>query len=190
MIDVSTVPRHELLRIIVGAGQQAWPGWIATHQEQLDLLNRQDWEESFAHRLPDRLLCEHVWEHLTEAQGRQAAKTCFDFLVPGGNLRVAVPDANFRNAAYQQMVAVGQLGHQIVYNYRRLTDVFASAGFQVDLLEYCDEAGRFHYNDWSLDDGPVYRSFRSDHRNKDGQLGFLSLILDARKWKVIAKGFA
>ena len=181
MINVSAVPSTELLRVIIGAGEQTWPGWIAPHQEQLDLLNRGDWQHSFANRLPDRLLCEHVWEHLTEAEGRDAAKTCFDYLAQGGNLRIAVPDANFRDDAYQRLVAVGQLGHQIVYDYRLLTDVFAGAGFQVDLLEYCDDNGRFHYNDGKPEDGPIYRSLRTDHRNREVRLGFVSLILDAHK---------
>jgi predicted SAM-dependent methyltransferase len=145
------------------------------------LLNRSDWEASFTNRRPDRLLCEHVWEHLSESEGRQAAKICFEFLSPGGNLRVAVPDANFRNDQYQQMVAIGQLGHKIVYDYRLFIDIFTAAGFEIDLLEYCDEAGRFHYNHWEIADGPIYRSLRFDHRNKDGQLGMVSIILDARK---------
>jgi predicted SAM-dependent methyltransferase len=181
VIDISTVASNELLRVIIAAGEQKWPGWIATQQEQLDLLKREDWEMSFAARRPDRLLCEHCWEHLTESEGRQAAKTCFDFLPVGGNLRVAVPDGNFRNEAFQKAIAVGQHGHQVVYVHKLFADVFAAAGFEVDLLEYCDAGGRFHFNYWSPVDGPVYRSLRFDHRNKDGQLGIASIILDARK---------
>lgn len=181
MIDISHAPSREPLRVLIGAGEQSWPGWIATQGEQLNLLRREDWSQSFAERRPDRLVCEHVFEHLTLDEARTAAAICFEFLAPGGTLRVAVPDANFRDAAYQQLVAVGQLGHQIVYDHRLLSDVFAKAGFEVDLLEYCDDAGRFHYNHWDAADGPIYRSFRTDHRNRDGRLGFVSLILDAHK---------
>ena len=70
---------------------------------------------------------------------------------------------------------------KIVYNYRRLSDVLSSAGFEIDLLEYCDEAGRFHYNQWDPRTGPIYRSLRTDHRNQGGRLGFVSLIIDAKK---------
>ncbi|RYG85482.1 MAG: hypothetical protein EON58_22950, partial [Alphaproteobacteria bacterium] len=137
----------------------------------------------------DAFLCEHVWEHLTEAEGRLAASLCFEFLKPGGYLRCAVPDANFPNEAYQELVQIGGPGpedhaaadHKIVYDFQLFSDVFASAGFIVDLLEYCDEDGRFHYNQWSPEDGSVYRSLLSDHRNRNGSLGFVSLILDARK---------
>jgi predicted SAM-dependent methyltransferase len=181
MIDICNAPANQPLRVIVAAGEQRWPGWIPTQQEQLDLLKRGDWEESFSVRRPDRLLCEHCWEHLTEEDGRQAAAICYEFLAPGGNLRVAVPDANFRDEQYQQLVGVGQLGHKILYDYRRLSDVFAQAGFEIDLLEYCDDSGRFHFNYWDFADGPVYRSLRLDHRNREGQLGMVSIILDARK---------
>lgn len=177
------------LRVIIGAGTQAWDGWIATHKEDLDLLDGRSFENAFRNRKADAFLCEHVWEHLTEAQGRAAARLCYRFLQPGGFLRCAVPDRNFPDAAYQAMVQVGGPGppdhaaaeHRIVYDYRLLTDVFASAGFVVDLLEYCDEHGRFHYNQWPLASGPIYRSLLMDRRNRDGRLGFVSLIVDARK---------
>lgn len=183
------LPRDEPLRVIIGAGTQAWDGWIATHKEDLDLLDRTTWERAFGDRLADALLCEHVWEHLTVDEGRAAAKLCFEFLQPGGFLRCAVPDRNFPNADYQAMVQVGGPGpadhpaadHKVVYDYRLLVDVFESAGFNVDLLEYCDEAGRLHYHQWSVASGPIYRSLLLDHRNRDGVIGFASLILDARK---------
>ena len=180
---------QEPLRIIIGAGEQRWPGWIPTHKEQLDLLNPPDWERSFHSRKADAFLCEHVFEHLTEPQGRDAAKLCFAHIAPRGFLRCAVPDANFRDSDYQHTVKVGGPGpanhpaadHKIVYDYRLFRDVFARAGFEVDLLEFCDENGRFHYRQWSINDGPIYRSLLMDHRNRDGSIGFASLILDARK---------
>lgn len=189
MIDVSHIPLQEPLYVIIGAGQQNFEGWIHTQKEQLDLLQPQDWIDSFSERPCDAFLCEHVWEHLTEAEGRLAATFCYNSLKPGGYLRCAVPDANFPDKSYQEMVKVGGPGptdhpaadHKIVYDFRLFSDVFTSAGFIVDLLEYCDESGRFHYNQWSPKDGPIYRSLLSDHRNRDGNLGFVSLILDARK---------
>ncbi len=177
------------LRIIIGAGEQRYDGWIATQQEDLDLLDPRGWTRHFPDRRVDAFLCEHVWEHLTEQEGRRAARHCFEVLKPGGHLRCAVPDANFPDPAYQQMVQIGGPGpadhpaadHKIVYDHVLLADVFQSAGFEVDLLEHCDASGRFHYHQWSPDDGPIYRSLLSDHRNKGGKLGFVSLILDARK---------
>ncbi len=189
MLDISAIPHDAPLRVIIGAGNQSWPGWIATQKEQLDLSRRDDWVASFGGRRIDALLCEHVWEHLTEAEGRAAAALCYDFLKPGGYLRCAVPDANFPDEAYQQVVQVGGPGpsdhpaadHKIVYDDKLFVGVFAGAGFDVELLEHCDEQGRFHFTYWDPADGPIYRSLRSDHRNQDGKLRMVSLIVDARK---------
>jgi predicted SAM-dependent methyltransferase len=189
LIDISSVDSDQPLKIIIGAGERSYPGWIATHKEQLNLLRREDSVESFGKRRIDALLCEHVWEHLAAAEGRAAAVLCFEFLKPGGYLQCAVPDGNFHDEAYHNSVQIGGPGqkdhpaaaHKIVYNHRLLTGVFSEAGLIVDLLEYCDEQGRFHYNHWSPKDGPIHRSLRSDHRNQDGELAFVSIILDAKK---------
>ena len=182
---------NEPLRIIIGAGEQAYDGWISTNKEDLNLLCPEDWKRSFENRLVDAFLCEHVWEHLTEAEGRAAAKLCYKYLKPGGYLRCAVPDANFPHEWYQNMVQVGGPGakdhpaadHKIVYDYKLFSAIFADAGFEVDLLEYCDEKGRFHYHQWSFTQGRIYRSLLSDHRNQDGAIGSVSLIIDAKKPK-------
>ena len=189
MPDLALLPGETPLRLILGAGTQRWPGWIATQQRDLDLLQPERWADQFGARRAAAFLCEHVWEHLTEEQGRAAAALCYRYLAPGGYLRCAVPDANFPNVEYQRMAQPGGPGpadhpaadHQIVYDYRRFAAIFADAGFTVDFLEWCDERGRFHFSSWDPADGPIYRSLRSDHRNQDGKIGFVSLILDAHK---------
>ncbi|MNN74243.1 hypothetical protein D3C81_1904210 [compost metagenome] len=55
------------------------------------------------------------------------------------------------------------------------------AGFEVTLLEYCDENGDFHYTYWNEMDGKVGRSFRFDTRNSIKELGMVSIIIDAKK---------
>lgn len=177
------------LNVIIGAGNQSYDGWVATHQEQLNLKNENDWLDSFKIRKADKFLCEHVWEHLTLEEGEQAAKYVYNALKAGGFARIAVPDANFPDQSYQQLVQVGGPGpsdhpasdHKIVYDFKTLTEVFESAGFKIDILEYCDTHGRFHYHQWDLSTGPIYRSLMSDHRNKVGEIKFTSLIIDA--WK-------
>ncbi len=189
MIDIREISSDKAVRIIIGAGEQHWSGWIPTQKEKLDLLNPEDWENSFRYRRADVFLCEHVWEHLTKEEGLFAAKICFQWLKPGGYLRCAVPDANFDDREYQLSARVGGPGpkdhqaadHKIVYDYLLFSGVFKQAGFEVDLLEYCDEHGRFHYNQWSPEDGPVYRSLLMDHRNQGTDIKSVSLILDAKK---------
>ncbi|NGZ76923.1 class I SAM-dependent methyltransferase [Saccharibacillus alkalitolerans] len=189
MIDISRLAPQEPIKIIIGASSQRYTGWIQTQQEQLNLLEAKDWEQSFKDRKIDAILSEHVWEHLTYEEGVQAARNCFAHLNTGGYVRCAVPDGYFPNEEYQNLVKVGgpgspdhpAAGHQIVHNYRTLTKMFEEAGFEAELLEYCDEAGKFHFKDWDPEKGFIYRSERFDHRNRNGHLGFVSLIVDAKK---------
>lgn len=177
------------MKVIIGAGSTAFEGWISTQQTELDLLNRADFERMFAHEKPTAFLAEHVWEHMSLEEGCIAAKNCFDFLSEGGYIRAAVPDRNFRNRDYQNRVKPGGNGdpthpafsHKIVYDFESFTRVFAQAGFQVELLEWCDEKGDFHYRYWNEADGMIGRSLRFDTRNAGGALGMASLIIDAVK---------
>lgn len=177
------------MKVILGAGKTVLPGWVSTQEAELNLLNIADFQRLFSREKPTAFLAEHVWEHMSYEEGCQAAKNCFKFLAEGGYLRVAVPDGNFRNAWYQNMVKVGGNGdpthpaytHKIVYDYRRFAEVFLQAGFEVELLEWCDEEGQFHYRAWNEADGRIGRSLRFDTRNRDGKLGMVSIILDAKK---------
>lgn len=177
------------MKIIIGAGKTEFDGWISTKETQLNLLCREDFESMFSSEKPTAFLAEHVWEHMTFEDGVKAAKNCYDFLENGGYLRVAVPDKNFRNDWYQDMVKVGGNGdpnhpaftHKIVYDYITLSQVFVEAGFEVDLLEWCDENGEFHHKYWDEKDGYIGRSLRFDTRNADGKLGMVSIVLDAKK---------
>jgi predicted SAM-dependent methyltransferase len=54
-------------------------------------------------------------------------------------------------------------------------------GFTVNLLEYWDERGEFHSIDWTDEAGRILRSKRYDSRNKNGKLGYTSLIVEAEK---------
>ena len=75
--------------------------------------------------------------------------------------------------------------HKILYDYEALKRVFESAGFEVSLLEYCDENGDFHFTYWNESDGRIGRSFRYDTRNSMEKLGMVSIIVDAKKPLVI-----
>lgn len=178
------------IRIVIGASHyQNNPNWIHTQEDNLNLLIRDNWLQQFKKNSISVILAEHVWEHLTYEQGIQAAVTCFEFLKPHGYIRCAVPDGNFPDPKYQQLVQIGGPGpdnhpaatHQIVYTYQTLSKMFQTAGFKTNLLEYCDEGGKFHHFPWNPEDGVIYRSFPFDHRNKNGKIGFVSIILDAIK---------
>lgn len=177
------------MKIIIGAGQTKYDGWIATQESELNLLSTSDWDRSFKIESIDAMLAEHVWEHMTYKEGIMAAENCYKYLKQGGYIRCAVPDKNFRNEWYQNMVQIGGPGpsnhpaatHKIVYDYETIKNVFESVGFEVTILEYCDKNGDFHYTYWNENDGKIGRSFRFDTRNSIEKLGMVSIIIDAKK---------
>jgi len=182
-----------MMKVVLGAGNTSYEGWISKEKSELDLLSSTDWNKLFELESIDAMLAEHVWEHLSFDEGLVAAKNCFSYLRPGGYIRCAVPDKNFRDEWYQNMVRIGGPGpidhpaatHKIVYDYKTLKEVFEKAGFEVTLLEYCDDEGNFHYTYWNDSDGRIGRSYRFDTRNSIDKLGMVSIIIDAKKPLII-----
>ena len=183
------------MKIVLGAGTTQFDGWISTQQDQLDLLKPETFEAFFQDEQAEAMLAEHLFEHLTLAEAMIAAQTLKQYLKPGGWIRAAVPDRNFRNEEYQKLVQVGGPGpqdhpaatHKIVYDYKQFCAVFVQAGFEVSLLEYCDERGDIHYRYANDADGHIGRSYRYDSRNDHHRLGMVSIILDAYKPLIIPR---
>jgi predicted SAM-dependent methyltransferase len=174
------------LRLIIGASGTVQSGWIPTEQNLVDLLEPSTWSRFFEDSSIDGIMAEHVWEHLTPEQGRIAARTCFQFLRPGGYLRVAVPDGNHPSPDYIERVRPGGSGvgaddHKVLYEYRSFSETFGQAGFDIQLIEYFDEHGRFQNVDWDLSKGLVRRTLLFDERNRQESYGYTSLFLDAIK---------
>jgi predicted SAM-dependent methyltransferase len=183
---LAKVSGSRIKRIVIGSGGTRLEGWVPTERKELDLLIEDEWEHYFEDGSLDAILAEHVWEHLTSEESLVAARNCFRFLKPGGYLRVAVPDGNHPNPLYIADVKPGGSGsgaedHKFLYTYSTLSTVFESAGLKVNLLEYFDEDGRFHFVEWSRSDGFIERSSRFDARNRDIPLSYTSVILDAVK---------
>ncbi|MYL46405.1 SAM-dependent methyltransferase [Virgibacillus halodenitrificans] len=178
------------IKLVIGSGgYNNNPGWLHTQENELSLLDEKTWGKMFDNNSVAVILAEHVWEHLTYYEGVQAAKVCHKFLKPGGYIRCAVPDAFFQDEEYQNTVKTGGPGpkdhpaadHKIVYNYKSITDMFHTAGFETQLLEYFDEKGAYHQNFWDGKDGVIFRSKKYDPRNQGQQIIFPSLIVDAVK---------
>lgn len=174
--------------MILGAGGDSQAGWFATDISHLDMLSDHDWRKYFKENSIDALFAEHVWEHLNEADGLTAAKNCYSYLRPGGYIRVAVPDGFHPSSEYLDFVKPmgsghGSDDHKVLFTYISLSKMFEIAGFNVELLEYFDENGNFHHNDWNSEAGLVTRSIVYDERNKYGKQNYTSIILDA--WKEV-----
>jgi predicted SAM-dependent methyltransferase len=174
------------LRVVVGSADIFDEDWIPTNIDTLNLLKEANWKSLFKHKKLSAILAEHVWEHLSIDDGRRAARNCYEYLKPGGYLRIAVPDGFNPDDQYIDYVKVGGSGsgafdHKVLYTYKSLKMILNESGFNVYLLEYFDEHGQFHYIEWEPSDGKIHRSKRFDERNKDGILVYTSLIVDAVK---------
>lgn len=175
---------------MIGAGEyNNNPGWLHTQEEELNVWDETTWQHRFEPNSITAILAEHVWEHLAYEEGVAAAENCFNYVKPSGYIRCAVPDGYFPDESYQNIVQVGGPGpkdhpaasHKFVFTYHTIIDLFESAGFEVELLEYCDEDGTFYQQDWDGADGVIFRSKKYDPRNQGERLAFPSLIIDARK---------
>lgn len=171
------------LKVVLGAGPTRFEGWFQTDKELLDVTSADDWSILFKPDSIDSLLSEHLFEHLTEDQGRLAAAECYRYLKPGGLFRVAVPDGYRRDPAYLQEAAPPNDGHQVFYNLDTLSALLEDVGFKTTPLEYFDAQEQFHAIGWDEKEGMIRRSVRFDTQQdfqRDG-LFYTSLIIDARK---------
>ena len=102
-----------------------------------------------------------------------AGQNCFDYLVSGSYLRIAVPDGYYPDPEYIEPVkpdgkgtGTGTEEHRMLYHYEMLSEFLVGVGFNIILLEWFDENGCIHSKDWSRDSGYIRRSSRYYKRNK------------------------
>ena len=179
----SKISKNMPIYLIVGAGGTEYPNWLSTDKSFLDITCHQEWDFYFKHGSIDRILAEHLFEHLTADDRNKALKCILLFLKPDGFLRIAVPDGYFPNPDYINQVKPGGYGagsedHKFLYTYDHLGRILTDCGFNYSLLEYYDGNGIFHFNEWNPDDGMIVRSVRFDERNQAGEIRYTSLIID------------
>jgi predicted SAM-dependent methyltransferase len=179
------IESNDRIRLALGSSSHCTDGWIAAGCDQFDLVDPASWSWYFQKSSVDAILAENVWEHLSRIEGKTAARNCFQFLRPGGYLRVAVPDEFHPSQQYQnQLRNDGELGTTsscVLYNHHSFAEVFVSLGFQVRLIEFFDQAGAFHSNQWDVSKGLVQRTLLFDERNITQPFAYTSLVLDAFK---------
>ena len=171
------------LNVVIGGGETSYEGWIFTDRDLLNITNPSEWSKLFTPGSIDRLLCEHVLEHLSDADCRIALTEGYRYLKPGGLMRIAVPDGYRRDTAYVAEASPPKDGHEVLYNVESLTHLLEGVGFVVTPLEYFDSAEKFHAYEWDENEGFIMRSVRFDTQKdfQRGELYYTSLIVDARK---------
>lgn len=183
---ISKISTKKRINLIIGSGGTKYPGWLSTDKSLLDITCHQEWDFYFKQGSIDRILAEHIFEHLTADDCNKALKNILFFLKSDGILRIAVPDGYFPDPDYINYVKPGGYGagsedHKFLYTYEHLGRILTDCGFTYSFLEYYDENGIFHFNEWNPDDGMIVRSVRFDERNQAGEIKYTSIIVDA--WK-------
>ncbi len=180
------IKRQPTIQLLLGAGGTSLQGFLSTEFPQLDICSRKSFQKFLQPDTVSVFLAEHVLEHLSPSNASIAANNCFEFLKPGGTFRIAVPDGFHPDPDYIAHVkpdgcGPGASDHKVLYNHQTLSIMLENAGYEVQLLEWFDEAGRFHFKEWETDKGIIRRSTRFDPRNSMNPTAFTSLIVDAVK---------
>jgi len=161
-------------------------GWVSSDIDTLDLCEFESFSGIWSRPQITHFFAEHVWEHLDPVCALEAVKNCSGFLMPGGRLRIAVPDGNHPDPKYIEYVRPGGIGpgcddHKHLFTVSTLCDLIKDGGLAPVPIEWWDSAGNFHKEAWNVEDGLVTRSADYDERNKAAPLSYTSLIVDAFK---------
>jgi predicted SAM-dependent methyltransferase len=172
--------------LIVGANTDGLEGFVSTNFPFLNIVNPTHWLFLCFKNKLDVVLAEHVWEHLTEEDGKIGVKNICKYLNKGGVLIIAVPDGFHTDSGYIEYVKVNGSGlgaddHKVLYNYKSLGALFQDAGLEFEFLEYFDEKGQLNVNKSDVHYNLIKRSFHSDKRNQDGRPNYTSLIIKGTK---------
>ena len=174
------------IRLLVGAGSTDFKDWFSTDVQFLDITNEEDFKKLFSKKKIDKILAEHVLEHLTDKQLKLMAENFYKYSSERINVRIAVPDGFHKDKDYIELVKPGGTGcgsddHKHLFNYKSLSEIFENAGFKANPIEYWNENKEFNTNYKNDDKGIINRSFINDKRNSNGLPNYTSLIIDFTK---------
>lgn len=182
------------MKIIVGAALTYQEGWYSTNEQWFDITRTENWVRVFKRKaLLTNVLAEHVFEHLTEEETRRALKLISAHMMPGGRIRIAVPDGYSPDPVYIKHVGIAGIGpdaedHKQLLNSNTLTGFLEEAGFVVEVLEGYLKSGELVQKPIDPAGGRVHRS-RGNKENMAGKIGWefadanTSLIVDGVKPK-------
>lgn len=176
------------MKIIIGAAETSQGGWYSTQEQWLDVTKVTDWRKIFGGRkLLTKVVSEHVFEHLTEAECKAAFANIVAHLVGHGRVRIAVPDGYHPDPEYLRYVGIGGIGddaddHKQLLNVDMLFSMMRDVGLVPELIEGYDRSGRLVTKRWSDEDGHIKRSRQNP---RSGSEPFVdantSLIVDGLK---------
>ena len=177
---------HEEINLVVGAGLSNFKGWFSTDISTLDITKESDFKKYFAKRKFNKVLAEHVFEHLTLEEIQKVLPNFYKYSNRSVNIRIAVPDGFHSDRSYIESVKPGGTGagandHKNLFTYKSLSEIFAKYGFKSNLIEYWDNNHNFYTKYFNDNYGYVERCKLNDSRNINGKPKYTSLIIDFTK---------
>lgn len=157
------------LKIIVGAAETYQPGWYSTNEQWLDITQQKDWDNIFKNQpCLTHIVAEHVFEHLTTTEAAQALRHMHQYLLPGGRVRIAVPDGNNPDPEYIRHVGINGIGddaadHKQLLTTKTLSKLIQDAGFTAQHIEGYDKNGQLIQTPYDIKDGFIMRSRANDN---------------------------
>ena len=169
------------LNVIVGSGNSAFDGWVSTDVNEFDITQPKHWESLFEQNSIDRLLAEHVFEHIDAQKLTTVLRNARQYLRPGGRFRIAVPDANHPSAYVRELTKPGGLepgadDHRVFLNIEDMIKLSVVSGFRLMPVEWFDAVGCFHRRNWDDSYGVVSRSSRYNKGRFDDPSEYKKLI--------------
>ncbi len=147
------------MRLHIGCGQEAIPGWINIDNRELPGVDRVlDVRQGLPFQNASAIYAEHFLEHLALEDGLAFLRECRRTLAPEGILRLSTPNLDWVYAThyrtgtacssetkisdcFQLNRAFHGWGHQFLYNREALESVLHAAGFRsVSFYRYGESA--------------------------------------------------
>lgn len=153
---------NDPLRVVIGASNTNFKGWISTEQFFFDITKAESWKKNFGARKIDNLLAEHVFEHLTEDEIKTTLSLACQYLKKNGIFRIAVPDCYHPSSYMIDLVKPGGLepaatDHKISLTIDLFKQLLGNIKFIMKSVEYFDKNGIFH-SQYSDENGYIFRS--------------------------------
>ena len=185
------------VNLILGAALSRQKNWFSTNQEWFDIVQKSHWDRLFnSKKSPSRnrvkrVLAEHVFEHLSLDEMRNALNLIYKNMVFGGSLRIAVPDGNNPNQEYRNHCGINGIGadasdHKQFITFELLSNEVEKVGFKFTLKEGYMKNNKLISEKLNFELGTVMRS-RSNENNINAKEGWsfpdsnTSLIIDCFK---------
>ena len=174
---------NQPIKLNIGSSTIHYEGWISLDLPFFDLLRAELFNLIFDENKIDNVLMEHVLEHLTNDQVKNALLNIKPFLKrENGRIRIAIPDRNHPNPSYIDYVKPNGCGpgsddHKSFWNIEDFQDLSEELGFILYPIEYYDRFKKLHTNSINLDYGPIRRTAQKPNVNK-AISDYSSLIID------------